>query len=96
MKFRQYSVCLNCVIKRHLKYRCPAGSPIVISHSHRQLPIVNPVRGIVLKVLSVCVFVVMFSCVKAVADEVPAGEAMFFRSFFAIPVLLGWLADLSR
>ncbi|ASJ71203.1 Riboflavin transporter [Granulosicoccus antarcticus IMCC3135] len=33
----------------------------------------------------------MFACVKAVADEVPAGEAMFFRSFFAIPVLLAWL-----
>ena len=33
----------------------------------------------------------MFSCVKAVADEVPPGQAMFFRSFCAIPVLLVWL-----
>ncbi len=51
----------------------------------------NPVKGIILKVLSVCLFVMMFSCVKATADQVPSGEAMFFRSFFAIPVLLGWL-----
>lgn len=91
MKCRQYSVCLNGIIRGSQKYRYPAAWLIVISHSHRQLPIVNPVRGIVLKVLSVCVFVMMFSCVKAVAGEVPAGEAMFFRSFFAIPVLLAWL-----
>lgn len=51
----------------------------------------NPVKGIILKILSVCLFVMMFSCVKATADQVPSGEAMFFRSFFAIPVLLGWL-----
>lgn len=51
----------------------------------------NPVRGILLKVLSVCVFVMMFACVKASAEQVPAGEAVFFRSFLAIPVLLGWL-----
>lgn len=51
----------------------------------------NPLRGIILKVLSVCVFVMMFSCVKATAGLVPSGEAMFFRSFFAIPVLLAWL-----
>ncbi|NND92855.1 MAG: DMT family transporter [Granulosicoccus sp.] len=52
----------------------------------------NPVKGIFLKVLSVFVFVMMFSCVKATAEVVPAGEAMFFRSFIAIPVLIGWLA----
>lgn len=52
---------------------------------------VNPVRGIILKVLSVSVFVTMFSCIKATAESVPAGEAMFFRSLMAIPVLLVWL-----
>lgn len=51
----------------------------------------NPVKGIILKVLSVCVFVLMFSCIKATAEQVPAGEAVFFRSFCAIPVLLAWL-----
>ncbi len=53
----------------------------------------NPVRGIVLKILSVFVFVTMFSCVKATAEHVPPGEAVFFRSLFAIPVLIIWLAQ---
>lgn len=51
----------------------------------------NPVRGIVLKVLSVFVFVTMFSCIKATTEHVPPGEAVFFRSLFAIPVLITWL-----
>ena len=51
----------------------------------------NPVRGITLKVLSVIVFVTMFGFIKATAQEVPAGEAVFFRSLFAIPVLILWL-----
>ncbi|QPH54828.1 DMT family transporter [Pontivivens ytuae] len=48
--------------------------------------------GIALKIASVAVFVVMASLVKAVSDEVPAGQTVFFRSVFAIPVILGWLA----
>lgn len=51
----------------------------------------NPLRGIVLKVLSVCLFVTMFSCIKATSDHIPTGEAVFFRSLLAIPVLLLWL-----
>ena len=51
----------------------------------------NPVRGITLKVLSVIVFVTMFSFIKATSQGIPAGEAVFFRSVFAIPVLLIWL-----
>ena len=52
----------------------------------------NPLRGIGLKVLSVCVFTVMAICIKASAPHVPPGQAVFFRSFFAMPVILGWLA----
>ena len=33
----------------------------------------------------------MFGFIKATADEVPPGEAVFFRSLFAIPVLILWL-----
>lgn len=33
----------------------------------------------------------MFGFIKATAQEIPAGEAVFFRSLFAIPVLLTWL-----
>ena len=52
----------------------------------------NPLRGIALKVASVCVFVAMASLIKAVADKVPPGETVFFRSAFAVPVILVWLA----
>ncbi|MXU65395.1 DMT family transporter [Oceanomicrobium pacificus] len=48
-------------------------------------------RGIGLKVLSVAVFMAMATCIKAAAPDIPPGEAVFFRSFFAIPVILGWL-----
>src|SRR5690606_4966211 len=48
----------------------------------------NPLRGILLKVVSVAVFVAMASFIKA-AGQVPAGQIVFFRSFFAIfPILL--------
>jgi drug/metabolite transporter (DMT)-like permease len=52
----------------------------------------NPLRGIALKMLSVTVFTAMAICIKAAAPEVPPGQAVFFRSFFAIPVILAWLA----
>jgi drug/metabolite transporter (DMT)-like permease len=52
----------------------------------------RPLRGIVLKVASVLTFIVMASLIKATAGHVPAGEAVFFRSFFAIPVIVIWLA----
>jgi len=48
----------------------------------------NPLTGILLKVTSVAVFVAMASFIKA-AGQVPAGQIVFFRSFFAIfPILL--------
>ena len=52
----------------------------------------RPLRGIILKLCSVLVFIVMASLIKATAAHVPAGEAVFFRSFFAIPVIVVWLA----
>lgn len=54
-------------------------------------PFSRPLRGILLKLASVLVFIVMSSMIKATAAHVPAGEAVFFRSFFAIPVIVGWL-----
>ncbi|MGP1358117.1 DMT family transporter [Roseicyclus sp.] len=56
------------------------------------LPQINPLRGIALKVASVCVFVAMSAIIKATSDEVPPGQAVFFRSLFAVPVILVWLA----
>ena len=52
----------------------------------------RPLRGILLKLASVLVFIVMAALIKATAAHVPAGEAVFFRSFFAIPVIVVWLA----
>ncbi|WP_434618691.1 DMT family transporter [Tabrizicola sp. M-4] len=51
----------------------------------------RPLRGITLKLGSVLVFIVMAAMIKATAEHVPAGQAVFFRSFFAIPVIVIWL-----
>ena len=51
----------------------------------------RPLRGITLKLCSVLVFIVMASLIKAAAAHVPAGEMVFFRSLFAIPVIVVWL-----
>ncbi|MFZ9132780.1 MAG: DMT family transporter [Gemmobacter sp.] len=56
----------------------------------------RPMRGIGLKVVSVVIFIVMASLIKAVGGRVPPGEVVFFRSFFALPVILVWLALLRE
>ncbi|MCR8549059.1 DMT family transporter [Salipiger sp. P9] len=50
----------------------------------------TPLRGIALKLTSVVLFVIMSALIKA-ASDVPTGEAVFFRSFFALPVIVIWL-----
>ncbi|WP_417207900.1 DMT family transporter [Antarctobacter sp.] len=52
----------------------------------------SPLRGIALKLTSVVLFTIMASLIKASSDHVPTGEAVFFRSFFAMPVIVAWLA----
>lgn len=57
----------------------------------------NALRGILLKVISVAVFVGMASLIKWVGP-IPAGQIVFFRSFFAvlpILVMLAWRKELS-
>ncbi|MER8956929.1 DMT family transporter [Mesorhizobium sp. M0833] len=51
----------------------------------------STLTGIVLKIVSVAVFVGMSSCIKA-AGTVPAGQIVFFRSFFAIFPIIAFLA----
>lgn len=34
----------------------------------------------------------MASLIKASSDQVPPGQAVFFRSLFALPIIFGWLA----
>ncbi len=52
----------------------------------------NPLKGIALKLCAVMLFIVMSALIKAASETVPPGEAVFFRSFFAIPVIFAWLA----
>ena len=62
----------------------PATAPNAVS------PRGGPLRGITLKVASVCFFVVMATLLKA-TSTIPAGELVFFRCFFAILPVVGWL-----
>jgi len=58
----------------------------------------DTIKGISLKILAVSLFTVLMSIIKATADEVPTGEAVFFRSVFTLPVLfafLWWSGNLS-
>jgi len=53
-------------------------------------PTPHVARGIFLMLSAITVFTVMAAFIKA-ADRVPAGEAMFFRSVMAMPIILVWL-----
>ncbi len=52
----------------------------------------RPIRGILYKLVSVATFVAMSALVKSLSDSIPPGETVFFRSLFAVPVILLWLA----
>ena len=49
----------------------------------------RPLRGILMMLTAVTLFTVMTALIKA-ADRIPAGEAVFFRAFVTVPVLLVW------
>lgn len=51
----------------------------------------NTSRAILLKLASVAGFVSMAALIKAASEGVAPGQAVFFRSLFAIPVILLWL-----
>jgi drug/metabolite transporter (DMT)-like permease len=55
----------------------------------------SPMRGIMLKVVSVFFFVGMATMLKA-TETIPSGEMVFFRSFFALLPVLGYLAWKGR
>ena len=52
----------------------------------------RPLHGIGLKLAAVLAFILMQSLIKGAAAHVPPGQVVFFRSFFAIPVIFIWLA----
>ena len=51
----------------------------------------RPGRAITLKLAAVFLFMVMAAIIKTVSDHVPPGQAVFFRSFFALPIIMAWL-----
>ncbi|MTH34549.1 EamA family transporter [Paracoccus limosus] len=54
----------------------------------------SPLRGVIFKCCSVVVFTLMATLIKATSESglgVPPGQQVFFRSFFAIPVILIWI-----
>lgn len=53
----------------------------------------NPTRGILCKISALFLFAIMASLIKASSPHVPAWQAAFFRSFFAMPIILLWLAQ---
>ena len=58
-----------------------------------------PGLAVLLKVTSVALFTGMSAIVKVVSETVPAGEAVFFRSLLALPVIVIWIwqrGDLSE
>lgn len=73
-------------------------SLIFAAHRRRLLAMTNPLTShrpmlaILLKVAAIGLFTGLSALIKAVSDVVPAGEAVFFRSFFAIPVIVVWLS----
>ncbi|KFF47872.1 hypothetical protein GY26_17875 [Gammaproteobacteria bacterium MFB021] len=62
-------------------------------------PTDRPLAGILLRLLSGLLFAGMLVCVKAVSDEVPLGQTVFFRSAFAllpIVVFMLWRREFPR
>jgi EamA domain-containing membrane protein RarD len=53
-------------------------------------------RGILFRLSAVMFFVAMFAMIKATSDIVPAGQAVFYRSAFALPVIIGWMVIRSE
>jgi drug/metabolite transporter (DMT)-like permease len=51
----------------------------------------KPGLAISLKLTAVFLFMVMAALVKSASDHVPPGQAVFFRSFFAVPIIMIWL-----
>lgn len=58
---------------------------VEISTQHR------PGLAIALKLVAIFLFMVMAALIKSVSGSVPPGQAVFFRSLFAFPIILLWL-----
>ena len=52
----------------------------------------RPGLAVALKVFAVFQFIALGALIKAASEHVPPGQAVFFRSFFALPIILIWVA----
>ncbi|WP_299949207.1 DMT family transporter [uncultured Ruegeria sp.] len=52
----------------------------------------RPALAVALKLGALVLFTSMSALVKALSDDFPPGEMVFFRSLFAIPVIIVWLS----
>lgn len=52
----------------------------------------SPLKGILFKLISVAIFLVMQTCIKAAGNDIPAGQITFFRSAFAVIPIIAFLA----
>lgn len=80
-------------IKRHIPRALDLFGPC--AHRERMAPNLTqnrPGRAIALKLCAVFLFMVMAALIKTVSNDVPPGEAVFFRSLFAIPAIAVWLS----
>lgn len=57
-----------------------------------QSPELDPMKGILLKVSSVIIFVCMSTLIKAAGDDIPIGQITFYRSAFAIVPVMAFYA----
>lgn len=51
----------------------------------------KPGTAIALKLMAVFLFMVMAAMIKVATQNVPSGQAVFFRSFFAMPIIIVWI-----
>lgn len=51
----------------------------------------KPGTAIALKLMAVFLFIVMAAMIKEATQSVPPGQAVFFRSLFAMPIILAWV-----
>ncbi|WP_299281717.1 DMT family transporter [uncultured Tateyamaria sp.] len=56
----------------------------------------KPGTAIALKLMAVFLFMVMAAMIKVATQNVPAGQAVFFRSLFAMPIIVAWIWQRSE
>jgi drug/metabolite transporter (DMT)-like permease len=67
-----------------------ATSPFSATRSHAGRTD-SPVKAVILANVAVLVFTLMDGVIKNVSHVFPTGELLFFRNFFACPVILGFM-----